>query len=99
MARSERAISGRRLAIIPGAAITDPSLALFDLQVLLLVSTKVADDGGWQRDEYDLSRQLQCGTDKIHAALDRLIDAGYIERRSAQGEWLLLSMERVGGGE
>lgn len=76
----------QRFSIIPAMAVTDPRLEPRDLQVLCLLG-RHTDDLGWCcRSQVKMSRELNCGRATVQRALQRLIEAGYLEHRPKQRE-------------
>lgn len=70
-----------RFSVIPGGAVTDRRLEPRDLQVLALIGRHTR-NGGWVfRSQVKMARELSCGRASIQRSLDRLIDAGWMERR------------------
>lgn len=76
----------QRFSIIPAMAVTDPRLEPRDLQVLCLLG-RHTDDLGWCcRSQVKMARELNCGRATVQRALQRLIEAGYLEHRPKQRE-------------
>ncbi len=74
-------MSSYRFSIIPAAAVTDRSLEPRDLQVLCLIG-RHTDRAGWcRRSQVKMAAEHDCGRATVQRSLDRLYDAGYLQRR------------------
>lgn len=74
-------MSGPRLSITPAGAIFDRSLEPRDLQVLNLLGC-YTDKAGWcRRSQVKMAKQLNCGRASIGRSMDRLVKAGWIEKK------------------
>lgn len=74
----------QRFSIIPAMAVTDQRLEPRDLQVLCLLG-RHTDDLGWCcRSQVKMARELGCGRATVQRALQRLVEAGYLEHRAKQ---------------
>lgn len=74
-------MSNPRLSIIPAGAVTDRSLEPRDLQVLCLLG-RHTDAAGWcRRSQVKMSAELNCGRSSVQRSLDRLADAGWVEKK------------------
>lgn len=73
-------MTGPRLSIIPAGAVVDPRLEGRDLQVLALLGCYADTDHGWCcRSQVQMAKQLGCARSTLQKALERLLDAGWIE--------------------
>lgn len=81
-------MSGPRLSIIPAGAVTDRSLEPRDLQVLCLLGRHINKAGWCVRSQVRMAAELDCGRSSVQRSLDRLYQAGWVERkqRSAVAE-------------
>jgi DNA-binding transcriptional ArsR family regulator len=78
-------MSGPRLSIIPAGAVTDRSLEPRDLQVLCLLGRHI-DKAGWcVRSQVKMAGELDCGRSSVQRSLERLAEAGWIERKRRDG--------------
>ena len=78
-------MSGPRLSIIPAGAIFDRTLEGRDLQVLGLLGCHT-DKAGWcRRSQVKMARQINCGRSSVQRSLDRLVDAGWVEKKRPPG--------------
>jgi DNA-binding MarR family transcriptional regulator len=74
-------VSNPRLSIIPAGAVTDPRLKPRDLQVLCLLGRHI-DRAGWcMRSQVRMAAEIRCSRGSLQNSLDRLCEAGWIERR------------------
>lgn len=74
-------MSNPRLSIIPAGAVTDRSLEPRDLQALCLLGRHI-DRAGWcTRSQVRMSAELGCGRATLQRSLDRLYEAGWVEKR------------------
>lgn len=74
-------MSQPRLSITPAGAIFDRSLEPRDLQVLNLLGC-YTDKAGWcRRSQVKMAKQLSCGRSSIQRSLDRLVEAGWVEKK------------------
>ncbi|MFB6460468.1 helix-turn-helix domain-containing protein [Bradyrhizobium tunisiense] len=74
-------MSNPRLSIIPAGAVTDRSLEPRDLQTLCLLGRHI-DRAGWcTRSQVRMAGELGCGRATLQRSLDRLYDAGWVEKR------------------
>src|SRR3954451_17202342 len=74
-------MSKPRLSIIPAGAIFDRSLEPRDLQVLCLLGSHT-DQAGWcRRSQVKMAAQLGCGRASVQRSLDRLVDAGWMQKK------------------
>jgi DNA-binding transcriptional MocR family regulator len=81
-------MNGPRLSIIPAGAVFDQRLEGRDLQVLGLLGC-YTDKLGWcRRSQVKMAQQINCGRSSVQRSLDRLVDAGWVEkkRRDAAGK-------------
>jgi hypothetical protein len=70
-----------RLSIIPAGAVTDETLEPRDLQVLCLLG-RHTDKMGWcLRSQVKMAREIRCGRATLQRSLERLYDAGWVEKR------------------
>lgn len=74
-------VSHPRLSIIPAGAIFDRSLEPRDLHVLNLLGCHT-DKAGWcRRSQVKMASQLGCGRASVQRSLDRLVEAGWVEKK------------------
>jgi DNA-binding transcriptional ArsR family regulator len=74
-------VSNPRLSIIPAGAVTDRSLEPRDLQTLCLLGRHI-DRAGWcTRSQVRMASELGCGRATLQRSLDRLYEAGWVEKR------------------
>ncbi|WP_316229030.1 helix-turn-helix domain-containing protein [Bradyrhizobium sp. SZCCHNR1070] len=74
-------MSRPRLSIIPAGAIFDRSLEPRDLQVIGLLGCHI-DKAGWcRRSQVKMAAQLGCGRASVQRSLERLVDAGWVEKK------------------
>lgn len=74
-------MSNPRLSIIPAGAVTDRSLEPRDLQTLCLLGRHI-DRAGWcTRSQVRMASELGCGRATLQRSLDRLYEAGWVEKR------------------
>lgn len=78
-------MSGPRLSIIPAGAVTDRSLEPRDLQVLCLLGRHIDKMGWCVRSQVKMAVELDCGRSSVQRSLERLTEAGWIERRRRDG--------------
>lgn len=81
MTAVESAFCDLRLSIIPAGAITDPRIEARDLQVLALLGRHTNKQGWCFRSQVKMAEELRCGRATVQRALERLYDAGWVERR------------------
>jgi Helix-turn-helix domain len=74
-------MSSYRFSIIPAAAVTDRNLEPRDLQVLCLIGRHTDRNGWCRRSQVKMAVELGCGRATVQRSLDRLYDAGYLQRR------------------
>jgi hypothetical protein len=78
-------VTGPRLSIIPARAATDPALKPRDLQVLCVLG-RHTDDLGWcSKSQVKMAREMGCARSTVFEAVERLIQAGYLERYEQEG--------------
>lgn len=74
-------MNGPRFSIIPAGAIFDRSLEPRDLQVIGLLGCHT-DKAGWcSRSQVKMARELRCSRGSVQNALDRLCEAGWVEKK------------------
>ncbi|MCA1381284.1 helix-turn-helix domain-containing protein [Bradyrhizobium sp. BRP23] len=74
-------MSNPRLSIIPAGAVTDRSLEPRDLQTLCLLGRHI-DRAGWcTRSQVRMAGELGCGRATLQRSLDRLYEAGWVEKK------------------
>ncbi|WP_404505333.1 helix-turn-helix domain-containing protein [Bradyrhizobium diazoefficiens] len=74
-------MSNPRLSIIPAGAVTDRSLEPRDLQTLCLLGRHI-DRAGWcTRSQVRMASEIGCGRATLQRSLDRLYEAGWVEKR------------------
>lgn len=74
-------MSNPRLSIIPAGAVTDRSLEPRDLQTLCLLGRHI-DRAGWcMRSQVRMAEELGCGRATLQRSLERLYEAGWVEKR------------------
>ena len=74
-------MNGPRFSIIPAGAIFDRSLEPRDLQVIGLLGCHT-DKAGWcSRSQVKMARELNCSRGSVQNALDRLCEAGWVEKK------------------
>jgi hypothetical protein len=74
-------MSKPRLSIIPAGAIFDRSREPRDLQVIGLLGCHT-DKAGWcRRSQVKMAAQLGCGRASVQRSLDRLVDAGWVQKK------------------
>ncbi|MBR1170521.1 helix-turn-helix domain-containing protein [Bradyrhizobium liaoningense] len=74
-------MSNPRLSIIPAGAVTDRSLEPRDLQTLCLLGRHI-DRAGWcTRSQVRMAAELGCGRATLQRSLDRLYEAGWVEKK------------------
>lgn len=79
-------MSGPRLSIIPARAATDKSLKPRDLQVLCVLG-RHTDDLGWcRRSQVKMAEEMGCARSTVFESINRLIDAGYLERHVQESD-------------
>lgn len=70
-----------RFSIIPADAVLDKRLEPRDLQVLCVFG-KHTDKRGWcRRSQVVMSREIGCARSTVQASIDRLVIAGWLEKR------------------
>lgn len=81
-------MSDYRFSIIPAGAVTDRSLEPRDLQVLCLLGRHTDKQGWCYRSQVKMASEIACGRATVQRSLDRLYDAGWVEKRlrSTTGE-------------
>lgn len=73
-------MSNPRLSIIPARAATDRRLKPRDLQVLCVLG-RHTDELGWcRRSQVKMAAEMDCARATVFDAINRLINAGYLER-------------------
>ncbi|BCA04184.1 helix-turn-helix domain-containing protein [Bradyrhizobium diazoefficiens] len=78
-------MSNPRLSIIPAGAVTDRSLEPRDLQTLCLLGRHI-DRAGWcTRSQVRMAGELGCGRATLQRSLERLYEAGWVEKRRRDG--------------
>lgn len=70
-----------RFSIIPAGAIIDRRLEPRDLQVLALLGRHTKNGGWCYRSQVKMAAELGCGRGSIQRSLDRLVEAGWVEKR------------------
>lgn len=70
-----------RMSIIPGGAVTDRSLEPRDLQVLCLLGRHTDRQGWCVRSQVKMAGELDCGRSSVQRSLDRLYDAGWVQKK------------------
>jgi hypothetical protein len=76
-----------RLSIVPAAALFDPRLKPRDRDVLWLLGTHVSVDNGWcRRSQVKMARELRVSRGTVQASINRLVEAGWVERRTEQNQ-------------
>lgn len=70
-----------RLSIIPAGAVTDAALEPRDLQVLCLLGRHIDQQGWCTRSQVKMAAELNCGRATVQRSLDRLYDAGWVQKR------------------
>ncbi|WKT93753.1 helix-turn-helix domain-containing protein [Brucella anthropi] len=79
-------MSGPRLSIIPARAATDKALKPRDLQVLCVLG-RHTDDLGWcRRSQVKMANEMGCARATVFESINRLIDAGYLERHVQESD-------------
>lgn len=74
-------MNGPRFSIIPAGAIFDRTLEPRDLQVIGLLGCHT-DKAGWcSRSQVKMARELNCSRGSVQNALDRLCEAGWVEKK------------------
>ncbi|MGJ4888928.1 helix-turn-helix domain-containing protein [Bradyrhizobium sp. HKCCYLRH3099] len=69
------------MSIIPAGAIFDRSLEPRDLHMLALLGSHT-DKAGWcRRSQVRMAKQLNCGRASIQRSLERLCEAGWVEKK------------------
>lgn len=74
-------MSGPRFSIIPAGAVTDKRLKGHDLHVLALLGQHTNNNGWCRRSQVVMARQLDCARSTVQASIDRLVEAGWVEKR------------------
>lgn len=74
-------MSGPRLSITPAGAIFDRSLEPRDLHVLNLLGCHIDKSGWCRRSQVKMAKQLNCGRSSVQRSLDRLVEAGWVEKK------------------
>jgi hypothetical protein len=74
-------VSGSRYSVIPAAAVTDPRLEPQDLQLLCLLGRHTDQNGWCRRSQVRTAEELRRGRATIQRSLNRLHQAGYLQRR------------------
>jgi len=70
-----------RYSIIPAGAIIDQLLEPRDLQVLCLLGRHTKQNGWCRRSQVRMARELRCGRATVQRSIERLVDAGWLEKR------------------
>lgn len=70
-----------RYSVIPAGAITDTRIEPRDLQVLCLLGRHTKKNGWCQRSQVRMARELRCGRGSVQRSIERLVDAGWLEKR------------------
>lgn len=81
IASSDSVYCDVRLSIIPAGAVTDPLIEPRDLQVLALLGRHTNRQGWCFRSQVKMAEELRCGRATVQRSLDRLYQAGWVERR------------------
>jgi DNA-binding transcriptional MocR family regulator len=79
-------MTGPRLSIIPAAAVLDPDLEPRDLQVLCLFGRHTDENGWCTRSQVKLAAELGCARSTVQASIERLVEAGWLQKRSDKDE-------------
>ncbi|QRY68182.1 hypothetical protein JVX98_28245 [Ensifer sp. PDNC004] len=75
-------MSGPRFSVIPSGAVLDRRLMRGDLDVLCLLGISADTDTGWcRRSQVKMAKQLEVARSTVQASINRLVDAGWVERR------------------
>jgi hypothetical protein len=74
-------MSGPRYSIIPAGAVTDDTLEPRDLQVLCLLGRHIDDLGWCRRSQVKMAREIKCGRATLQRSLERLYEAGWVQKR------------------
>lgn len=70
-----------RFSIIPADAVLDKRIEPRDLQILCVFG-KHTDKRGWcRRSQVVMAREIGCARSTVQASIDRLVDAGWLEKR------------------
>lgn len=72
-----------RFSIIPAGAVLDKQLEARDLQVLCLFGRHIDDNGWCRRSQVRMAKEIGCARSTVQASIDRLVAAGWLEKRSA----------------
>jgi DNA-binding Lrp family transcriptional regulator len=72
-----------RFSIIPAGAVLDPKLEARDLQVLCLFGRHIDRKGWCRRSQVQMAKEIGCARSTVQASIDRLIEAGWLQRRAA----------------
>lgn len=75
-----------RLSIIPAGAVTDSALEGRDLQVLCLLGRHTNEHGWCSRSQVKMAKELNCGRATLQRSLDRLYDAGWVQKKRRDPE-------------
>ncbi len=79
-------MSNPRLSIIPARAATDRRLKPRDLQVLCVLG-RHTDELGWcRRSQVKMAAEMDCARATVFDAINRLINAGYLERHEQESD-------------
>lgn len=79
-------MSHPRLSIIPARAATDRRLKPRDLQVLCVLG-RHTDELGWcRRSQVKMAAEMDCARATVFDAINRLINAGYLERHEQESD-------------
>lgn len=70
-----------RLSIIPAGAVTDPALEPRDLQLLCLLGRHTDQQGWCSRSQVKMADELNCGRATVQRSLERLYDAGWVQKK------------------
>lgn len=79
-------MNGPRFSIIPAGAIFDRSLEARDLQVIGLLGCHTDKLGWCSRSQVKMARELGCSRGTVQNALDRLCNAGWVEKKRRDTE-------------
>ncbi len=70
-----------RFSIIPAGAVTDARLKAHDVRVIGLLGRHTDNNGWCRRSQVRMAVELACSRGTIQASLDRLVAAGWVEKR------------------
>jgi hypothetical protein len=71
-----------RFSTIPGRAVTDARLERGDIIVLALLGRHTKRHGWCCRSQVVMAEELRCGRGTVQRALDRLVEAGYVQKKA-----------------